>query len=193
MSSLLQMFQALDTRPWSPPAVIAQGVGPTGKGDPWAVFMAVAALIGAVVVLTAVLMLIRRKFSAPDADEHHGSTLMDGLRRQLAEGSITQAEYDAARARLSAGLKGALDRTGRDDGPDRDRGRNLDPDAKAVAKRALRSAGLLDGGTDGAAPPRLPNRAPAPRPSTAPQPSPQPKRPPEPPPLPPSQPRPPRG
>ena len=68
----------------------------------------VGSLIVAVVVLSAVVLMVRRKLLTADRVEASAPAgLLESLRRMKAEGRLSEAEFEAARAKLGAGLRRA--------------------------------------------------------------------------------------
>ncbi len=70
------------------------------------VFLLVGGLIVAVVVLSVVVLMVRRKFLAADrAGASVPAGVLESLRRMRDDGRLSAAEFDAAKARLGAGLR----------------------------------------------------------------------------------------
>lgn len=70
-----------------------------GRALLWIGFM-----IGALVVLSVVLVALRRRLLRPDPEPAVG--MFEHLRRMKAEGTITEEEYDAVRRRMASRLAG---------------------------------------------------------------------------------------
>ena len=81
------------------PLLAAQGAAATPR-----VLLALGLMIVALLVLSVVLLALRRRLLSPDRDATTG--LFDDLRQMLREGRITQEEYDAVRKRMAARLSG---------------------------------------------------------------------------------------
>lgn len=72
------------------------------------VLLVVGVLIAAVVVLSVVVLLVRRKLlSAGNDSAGSAAGVLESLRQMRNEGRLTEAEFQAAKARLGAGLRAA--------------------------------------------------------------------------------------
>lgn len=80
-----------------------------GKGELGGTLTAIAMMIGALILLTGAIMLLRRKVFAPDVSSDQTGLVMDELRAMRQRGALSEAEYDAARAKLRDRLRGAAD------------------------------------------------------------------------------------
>ena len=87
----------------------------------------IGALIGVIILATAVLLFIRSRVNTHIQNQDQTGTMMDEFRRMRDDGRLSPAEYEAARARLkdrlaasiakpeaaptSAGINSSADRT----------------------------------------------------------------------------------
>ncbi len=78
-------------------------------GNPLALMGVVGAMIGVVMVLTVVIMVVRRRMLAPADTTADAVGLIDQLRRMRENGQLSEAEYAAAKARLARGARGRAD------------------------------------------------------------------------------------
>lgn len=74
------------------------------QSDPGKLFAWLGALIGALVLLTAVILFLRRRLLAGDDPAANSVGLMEGLRLARERGEITAEEYQRARERLGGRL-----------------------------------------------------------------------------------------
>jgi hypothetical protein len=89
-----------------PAPVIASLAQAGGGGLRFDVFILVGALIVAVVVLSVVVLMVRRKLLAADrAGASAPAGLLESLRRMRDDGRLSEAEFEAAKSRLGAGLR----------------------------------------------------------------------------------------
>lgn len=80
------------------------------QGDPLKVFLYTALLIGIVVILTAVLLFVRRKTKSMGGEVVQSSSIMDSLRRMHAEGKLSDEEFQAARAKLVSKIRTGIEK-----------------------------------------------------------------------------------
>lgn len=85
-------------------------ISTTTKGDPLKVFLYTALLIGIVVILTAVLLFVRRKTKSMGGEVVQSSSIMDSLRRMHAEGKLSDEEFQAARAKLVSKIRTGIEK-----------------------------------------------------------------------------------
>jgi len=72
------------------------------------VLLVVGVLIAAVVVLSVVVLLVRRKLLSEGGDATGSAAgVLESLRQMRNDGRLTEAEFQAAKARLGAGLRAA--------------------------------------------------------------------------------------
>ncbi len=84
------------------PDMVALAQGGAAGSDTASVLVWAGALVGVVVVLTAALMVVRRRMLGRGHDEATGAAgLLDGLRAMHEAGNLSDAEYAAAKRRLA--------------------------------------------------------------------------------------------
>jgi hypothetical protein len=77
------------------------------KASTATVLVLAGALIGCVMVLTIVVMLVRSRALAKERDSSRPAGALDELRALLKSGKISQQEFDAAKTKIAARLKGS--------------------------------------------------------------------------------------
>ncbi len=87
----------------------ARPAGGTGKVDLGGVLAPVGMIIGVVILATGAIMLLRRKLYAAEASSDQTGLIMDELREMRQRGALSEAEYDAARAKLRDRLRGSVE------------------------------------------------------------------------------------
>jgi hypothetical protein len=109
--------------------------------DSISLVVVVGGLIGAVVVLGVILLALRGRLLAKDAEAAGAGSLLEHLREMRDRGEISQVEYDAARktavrriSEESPGVAPGADRGARRGAPAVDRARTKKPDDPLVAR-----------------------------------------------------------
>lgn len=96
--------------PAHPTPVLAQAAGIGGqKGDVTELLVVIGILIGVLILGYVTIMFIRGRMKA-SADAPPSVSLMDSIRQMHAEGKMTDAEFSAVKAKMSAGLRASVAR-----------------------------------------------------------------------------------
>lgn len=85
--------------------MLAQSSAPRAATDPFQILIWVGSLMAAVMVLTAVLLLIRRRFLAAQRAATSGAGLLETMRQMKLSGQMSEEEFAAIKANLAAKMR----------------------------------------------------------------------------------------
>lgn len=85
---------------------LAQNATAAPAGNPLALMGVVGALLGVVVLLTVVILFVRRRMLGPEQEGDAAVGLLEQLRRMHQRGELSDEEFQATKARLAGGIKG---------------------------------------------------------------------------------------
>ena len=91
------------------PLVTVAQTGAT-KGSPTGYFISIGVLLATLVAGTVLLLWVRRRSMSSMADQDHAPGFMDSLRAMHRDGKLSDAEFAAAKAKLSGRLRASMDR-----------------------------------------------------------------------------------
>lgn len=87
-------------------ALAQQGAGMARKPGITDVLLPVGLMIVAVVILAIVVVNVRRRILGRESALNHPASLMEDLRRMRDSGELSQEEFEASRARVTAAITG---------------------------------------------------------------------------------------
>ena len=91
-------------------ALVAMPQAAVTKGSPTGYFISIGVLLATLVAGTVLLLWVRRRSMSSMADQDHAPGFMDSLRTMHRDGKLSDAEFAAAKAKLSGRLRASMDR-----------------------------------------------------------------------------------